>query len=802
MDKRISLSVVEFALPAPRKGSIDLYSGFGSGGQALGLEIHQRIQNIQSKADGNYHSEVKTNQHFSLQGYRFEICGRMDGVFYHEKCRIEEIKSAFNIEELYQQMLKSPEDHPYCLQLKTYGYFHWLQHKEIPELYFHLVSTRNSKTKNVEIELNLENYEHWLQRRLQELVAEATYTDALIKRRKYTAKDFSFPFEKQRPGQVELIAAINTGIKEKQPMLIQAPTGMGKTVGVLYPVLHEALKRGQKTIYLTPKNSQYPVVEDAVERLKNAGAKIKSLTLTAKTKMCFKNEPICNPDYCEYAKDHYTKIADNKLTEKLAKSRQLNAITIRKLAKKYEVCPYQLQFEAANKVDVIVCDYNYVFSPHAQSTDSFKGGIGEKGKPNLIIDEIHNLPARGMDYYSPALSSAVIETIRSQNKNIPAKFLKKFSKLAEESMALIASCGNASRQTKSQIVPPLKELMAHDVLLRSFLTSYLESDVEIEREDPILKLSRYWSEFTEALLQSDIPGFFVSYNPYPPTIKITCCDASNMLKESYKKYAQIIGFSATLKPFDFYSELSGLKHFKVKTVEFSSPFPKSRRKILIIPQISSKYLDRQRSYPRVAETIQRIIELKKGNYFIFFPSFEFLERVYHLFNPSESFQVLKQERGMSKEQIQLLLDKLKDENNALIIFAVQGGVFSEGVDYPGKMLIGAFIVGPPLPNFDFERELMKTYYHSVYANGFDYAYTYPAMAKSVQAAGRVIRSDTDAGFIILLDNRFVKSEYAQCMPRDWFEESPMELISNKILNDLSQFWSSVEEVTTPEEVFS
>jgi DNA excision repair protein ERCC-2 len=194
MDKRISLSVVDFALPAPRKGSIDLYSGFGSGGQALGLEIHQRIQNIQSKADGNYHSEVKTTQHFSLQGYRFEICGRMDGVFYHEKCRIEEIKSAFNIEELYQQMLKSPEDHPYCLQLKTYGYFHWLQHKEIPELYFHLVSTRNSKTKNVEIELNLENYEHWLQRRLQELVAEATYTDALIKRRKHTAKDFSFPF--------------------------------------------------------------------------------------------------------------------------------------------------------------------------------------------------------------------------------------------------------------------------------------------------------------------------------------------------------------------------------------------------------------------------------------------------------------------------------------------------------------------------------------------------------------------------------------------------------------------------------
>ena len=126
----------------------------------------------------------------------------------------------------------------------------------------------------------------------------------------------------------------------------------------------------------------------------------------------------------------------------------------------------------------------------------------------------------------------------------------------------------------------------------------------------------------------------------------------------------------------------------------------------------------------------------------------------------------------------------------MVLFAVQGGVFSEGIDYAGDMLIGAFVVGPPLPNFDFEREKMKEYYQLKYQSGFDYAYTYPAMAKAVQSAGRVIRSDTDKGIIIMMDNRFLEGSFSKSLPLDWFTETPHELVSNKILTDIANFWNS------------
>ena len=145
-----------------------------------------------------------------------------------------------------------------------------------------------------------------------------------------------------------------------------------------------------------------------------------------------------------------------------------------------------------------------------------------------------------------------------------------------------------------------------------------------------------------------------------------------------------------------------------------------------------------------------------------------------------------------------LLGRLRSSRllgDAHIVFAVQGGILSEGVDYPGEMAIGAFIVGPPLPSFDLEREKMREYYQAAYGAGFDYAYTFPAMAKAVQAAGRVIRSETDRGLIVLIDDRFTHASYAKSMPQDWFDKSPWELVSDRILSDVAAFWRENESVS-------
>ena len=577
-------------------------------------------------------------------------------------------------------------------------------------------------------------------------------------------------------------------------MLIQAPTGLGKTVGVLYPVLKEALGRGQKVVYVTPKNSQHSVAEDAVTRFHETGAAVKSLSITAKSKICFKNEPLCNPEYCEYARDYYEKIYAHGLQDILGKKRKLKARTFRGLGAEYQVCPFELQLDSAEAADIVICDYNYVFAPRSALGRMTNVGIDQTGKPDLVIDEAHNLPARAMDYYSPALSSAILEKMRDGIRKIPIRFRREAEELLDGCIQTVASCRSCGSSKPLRIDPPVERFLEQDARLRAFLSRYLDSDVEIEQEDVILRLSFYWSEFTETLeyvVDPDREEFFTTYHPHPTggMVKITCCDASAMLKDCYDDYEQVVGFSATLKPFDYYAKLSGLDTEAVRTAEFQSPFPKELRKLLIIPQISTRYAHRERNYAKIADAIQRITGLRHGNYFVFFPSFEFLERVVVLFQPPEGFTVLRQERGMKASGVEEILNHLRARSVPTIVFAVQGGSFSEGMNYAGEMVIGAFVVGPPLPNYDLEREQMREYYQRQYGAGFEYAYTIPAMAKAIQAAGRVIRSETERGLIVLMDNRFTEASYSRAMPTDWFESDVTDLVSDSILRDVADFWA-------------
>jgi DNA excision repair protein ERCC-2 len=798
MKKKISMSVTEFALPAPRSGSIDAYSGFARGAE-VGIEIHQKVQAQRLKNHESYEAEVSVSQIFACGDYELEVNGRMDGIFNNgstnpSEIRIEEIKTAFEIFSLLRKLRPQQDEHPYCLQLKTYGYFYWLQHGSIPKLNLHLVSSRNEESADLDLTLELRVYEAWLKLRLLEIENDAKNSEKRAKRRKKAAGFLAFPFQKPRSGQVELIETIEEGMRENRPMLIQAPTGLGKTIGVLYPTLKEALKRGQRVVYVTPKNSQHAVAEDAIKRMQETGASLRAMTLTAKSKMCFKNEPICNPEFCEYAKDHYRKVSENQVVEKLSKKRNLTEKVFKKIAEEYQVCPFEIQIDAVPDADVVICDYNYVFAPRSALQRATGLTLDQQGKPNLVIDEAHNLPSRAMDYYSPSLSSHVLEKMRDEVQTLPKKMRAEARRVLEDCIELVKSCGPVGCAKPCKIDPPIGIFLQQDAELRAFLSMYLNSDVEIEPRDVVLRLSFYWSEFTSALefISSARAQFFTTFSPQPATVRITCCDASEMMSHCYEDYSQVVAFSATFKPFEFYSRLTGLQGKNLKTAEFASPFPRSHRKLLIIPQISSKYSDRERSYPRIAETIEKIIALKHGNYFAFFPSFDFLERVAQQFNPPPGFHVLKQTRGMSAADIREVFASLREPGIDQVVFAVQGGVFSEGVDYPGDMVIGAFVIGPPLPSFDLERESMRAYYEQNYAAGFDYAYTYPAMAKAVQAAGRVIRSETDRGIIILMDSRFIQPSYLKSMPRDWFEQNVRELVSDRILRDISNFWSDSE----------
>ena len=788
--KKFYLALKDFALPSPMAGSIDTYSGFGVGSKRA-IKIHQEIQTTLQKENALYEAEVPIMHTFVKNGLQFQISGRMDGIYRTNPVSIEEIKTAFDTKKLITSLHKTHFTHPYWLQLQTYGYITWLQTNKMPHLTLLIGSLRNKKTTAIPLDFNSAAYEEWLDRRLDDLTLEVKHATQRMKRRYKESSRLQFPFAQPRPNQKELIETVTKQMAKNKPMLLQAPTGLGKTTGILFPSLKESLSRGQKTVYVTPKNSQHQIAVDSVRKLQSKGTRFKSLVLTSKKKICMKNEPLCNASYCEFAQDHYTKATEHQLLTQVGKRKNLNASYFKKLAVAYKVCPYELQMDSIPYVDVVIGDYNYVFSSQNQPSRVATLHFAEQEKANLVIDEVHNVISRSMDYYSPGLYVSYFERLLANVSYYPSFLQDKLTTVLNGCIALMNQCAEPGVVQSHRVNVPINLFKKQEEKLNDLLNLYLESEAAIESGDAFLKGYNYWTEFTASL--DNVEGneaFITSFNPQQQAIKITCCDASEFLKDSYNNFKHIVGFSATLKPFDYYSRLMGLPS-KIHTQEFTSPFPAARRKLLIIPQVSTRFSDRARSYAKLIDAIKRITAIRPGNYFIFFPSFDYLEKIYLQFPPLPDFIFLKQERNMDCQAVRDLLDRLSRPGLNHLFFAVQGGMFAEGIDYSGDRAIGAFIIGPPLPMYDWEREQMKTYYENKYGAGKEYAYIYPAMAKAIQAAGRVIRSETDSGLIVLFDNRFLNATYSQCMPQDWFKANPQELLSQSIINDISIFWDSL-----------
>lgn len=780
--KTLQLGISEFALPAPRSGHIEAHSGYG-GLPNVGQAIHLEVQARRMDTHPGYVPEKWVTHSFERGEYKITISGRIDGFVFGRPAFIEEIKSAYNLEALKASLEAHPH-HPYKLQLRTYGYLHWLNGAHEPSLNLHLVNARTREGEEYPVALDVADYEAWLERRVSELIAEQKRFEALAKRRKKSVTEFVFPFPEARPGQRELMDKVNAELTGQARLLLQAPTGLGKTAGVLFPVLQESMRRGQKTLYLTAKNSQHEVAEDAARRLQDTGVRLRSVTVHAKAKMCMKAEPHCDPKVCEFANRHYDKLAEHKLDDVLAKKKRLTQKSFKKLAETYEVCPFELQMEALPYADVVICDYNYVFSPrNALGRLTHNGWTAQRNRPNLVVDEVHNLPARANDYYSAQLACEELAQLVTE---APLEVAMEGQALLGALRQLIADKLERASAQKIELTP--RDFAPVAARGQELFARYMDSDLELQPQDPVLRASGLVSAFAQTLelINED---FFVTATPTSAggLLRVSCCDASRWLRETYDHFAHVVGFSATLKPFEYYQRLLGLKEDGI-TAEFASPFPAAHRKILLIPQISTKYRDRASNMGKIKEAIARIVSLRPGNYFVFFPSFEFMNQAFANIE-LPGFRVLCQRREMRREAVDTYLAHLR-EQIPTVIFAVQGGVFAEGVDYPGDMLIGALIVGPALPNFDFERELLREYYDEKHGSGFDYAYTYPAMARVIQSAGRVIRSPQDRGLIVLMDRRFTHEAYRKSMPQDWAEQDP--LVSTRILNDIREFWENGE----------
>ena len=792
--RQVNMPVKAFVALDEPAGSLNFTNNILAEGRAKkGQHLHSSIQFRLSQEYPDFQSEVSLAHLFKLKQIDLYLSGRVDGIFNDLKM-VEEIKSTAFYKNILKEYQKTPF-HPHIMQLKLYALMLHEKNGEVYDLHIRLVNQYDSEEQTiVPIEWTPEEVRQWISQHEQILLEQENKSIANKARRSHVSDNMRFPFPSFRSQQQALMKITGEIFEMKGQALIQAPTGMGKTASTLYPALLSSLQKDKTLFYLTPKNSQHAEAQKFVRKLQEQGSDIVSTTLTSKEKICFKDECICQPEYCEYAKDYFDKISRSQVIPRLKEEKMLDRHHFEEYGKMYQVCPFELSLELSLESDIIISDYNYVFAPNA-ALQRFFDDPENAHQCNILIDEAHNLYQRAMDYFSPQISLSMIDDFAQDVSKVQANFHEKFFTFLGELRKFIESPEH-ERQFGTQqgigilidIVP--QELYKLEKRMTLALAQYVQEVKLLRPSDPFLKLQACISEFATILrAQSEAIICSLFEDGDDKGLQLTCADASPYLKDIHNKCNSSVAFSATLKPFDFYRDLCGFDKEKVMYYEFQSPFPKENRKLFILPQVSTTYAKRHFYMQSIAQQILEAFQLKLGNYLIFFPSFAFLQAMEQLLR-HPAFLTLSQEAEMNNEQRQYMMEQIQDTSQPKIILAVQGGIFSEGVDFPGEQVIGTAIIGPGLPAFTCERKALREYYEKYYQAGQEYAYIYPAMCKVIQSAGRVIRTETDTGVILLFDRRFLESKYVQTYPTEWYEHAVKELLSDQVLTDIKNFWDS------------
>lgn len=594
--------------------------------------------------------------------------------------------------------------------------------------------------------------------------------------------EFPFPY---REGQRDLVVSVYRTILRKKKLFIQAPTGVGKTMATVFPAVRavgEGL--GEKIFYLTAKTITRTVAEQAFSLLKEKGLLYKTITLTAKEKICFCEEAECNPDACPYAKGHFDRVND-AVFDLITHSGDWSREVLEEQAKKHMVCPFEMSLDVSNWADAVICDYNYAFDPQAHLKRFFSES--GKGEYLFLIDEAHNLVERGREMYSASLYKEDLLEVRKLVKAEDPKLAKGLSECNQQFLELKRECEHY------QILKSVSHIALKLMNVLSKLEDYLEECKDAEKKKRVLDF--YFAVRSFLNIHDIMDENYVIFSEMMEDgrfqIKLFCVNPAVNLQNYLEQGNSTIFFSATLLPVHYYKKLLSVEKDDYAVYAHSS-FPQENKFLFIGTDVSTRYTRRGEStYQRFARYIAVMAEQKKGNYMAFFPSYRFLEEVHTCFLECVDHEVdsICQVSYMDEEQREEFLEEFEQEREkSLVAFCVMGGIFSEGIDLTDDKLIGAVIAGTGLPQVCTEREILKQYFNAADMDGFDYAYLYPGMNKVLQSAGRVIRTESDRGVILLLDDRFRAMRYREVFPREW-QQYQLGSVKN-LEQEIRTFWES------------
>ena len=686
------------------------------------------------------------------------------------------------IEDVTDEMIRVPVS-----ELKLYSYL-YMKHKNIEKVKGVLIfkSIYSNKIIEKEYEYEKSDVELFFKSSLDKYFKWVELTDKWTKDRNKSIKKLKFPFKEYRAGQEKLAKNTYLTIVHNQKMFAQAPTGVGKTISTIFPAI-KAIGENKidKIFYLTAKTVGARVAEESFELMKEQDLKFRNITLTAKDKVCLKPGANCNPVSCEYAQNYYGKVND-VIYEILKNETKFTRRIIEKYAEKYKVCPFELSLDLSLYSDGIICDYNYVFDPNVYLRRYFE----ENKKCNCVflIDEAHNLVDRARNMYSAELNYKILNTSLEECSPSFPDVSNRIIDILDE-IAFYEECGIDG--VYSNVNKPENLINCVKSLSDSLSALFNKNkNRKIEGLDKLNELNSMCNKFINISQIYDENYIFYIENNENISIKLFCIDPSKNLRECYKRGRASIIFSATLSPIEYFRDVLGgdLDNYRMT---LDSPFKEDNRKILIADNISTRYKDRDKSYDKIVEQIYSVVSARVGNYMIFLPSFDYMNKVKDKFNTKyPGVLTIKQENSMSEIEREVYLAKFDGKpKETMVSFNVISSIFSEGIDFKGELLIGAIVVGVGLPMICLERNIIKDYFQRKNGFGFDFSYTFPGLNRVVQAAGRVIRTDNDKGIILLIDDRFSTDKYNNLFPKDWKEKYTVKN-SDSTLSIVEEFWKT------------
>ncbi|MGY8853710.1 MAG: ATP-dependent DNA helicase [Pseudomonadales bacterium] len=759
-----------------------------------GMQTHQRLQRSRGPA---YQKEKTVRTIHALGPHQLSINGRADG--YHpgdqdQPAWVEEIKTTRTPIDSIPDSVK-------------------LQHHNQLVLYGHLICIAEQLSE-IELRLNYVNPDSAQETVITTFITAQGLADAFealldpvitwfsaradwFQKRNRALNDLSFPFAKFRAGQRQIAEAVYRSSLQDGQLLLQAPTGLGKSMSSLFPVLKSLpTTQVEKIFYLSAKTAGQASAEDALAHIHAQQLPIRSLTITAKRKACFNPEHPCDPNYCDYAKGYFDRLPQ-ALEVVRGNPGHWSRGRLAALASEHQLCPFELSLDAAREMDIIVCDYNYLFSPATRLKRFFEE---RRGRYSILLDELHNLVDRGRDMFSADLQKQQFQTAKKEIRTLYPSCLKVLEKVNRAFLTLNKSCmtAEAAVEVSAQALKPLC------TALQQFLT-HLESleapqGLPQELTQCLFDAHRFLQVFEK--LNADY-ALLLQGGRTDCSVRLACLHPAQQLQEGYALADSLVGFSATLSPRAYYGDLLGFKATS-QWLKVPSPFPAEKQLTLIATHIPVSFHERTAAVPALLALILTLIESKPGNYLVFFPSYAFLERVRSAFDSAYPNIALHcQTRDMLDQAVQAFTDTFTHDSQRLG-FAVMGGHFSEGIDLIGPRLSGAMIISLGLapktlaqdallrriqsPDATNAAAATEREAHPELLDGYDVAYRIPALQRVIQTSGRVIRSEQDQGVVVLVDPRFKAPENRAYLPEHW---QPNLINSNlELKSSLSAFWQA------------